>query len=113
MDNTLRDGLNLVAKEYVATQGLRKKESGVLVLSEFAGASVELKYAIRTNPYDRKSLKEGLLQALTMDLSDRRLRMQRLFDSVKYYNIDFWGEEFMHEIESIHFISEPADLVSA
>jgi glucosylglycerol-phosphate synthase len=109
----LRDGLNLVAKEYVATQGLRKDDSGVLVLSEFAGASVELKYAIRTNPYDRKSLKEGLLQALTMDLSDRRLRMQRLYDSVKYYNIDFWGEEFMGEIESIHSISEPADLVPA
>jgi len=98
----LRDGLNLVAKEYVATQGLRKDDSGVLLLSEFAGASVELKYALLTNPYDRKSLKEGLLQALTMNLADRRMRMKRLFESVKYYNIDFWGEGFLQEIENIH-----------
>lgn len=66
----LRDGLNLVAKEFVATQGLREEDSGVLLLSEFAGAAVELKYALLTNPYDRKSLREGLLQALTMDAGE-------------------------------------------
>lgn len=108
----LRDGLNLVAKEYVASQGFRMDDSGVLLLSEFAGASVELKYALLTNPYDRKSLKEGLLQALTMDLADRRMRMKRLFESVQYYNIDFWGEEFLQEIESIHTQKETADLMA-
>lgn len=97
----LRDGLNLVAKEYVAAQGLREDDAGVLLLSEFAGASVELKYALRTNPYDRQSLKEGLIQALKMESAERRLRMKRLFDSVKYYNINFWSEEFLHEIENI------------
>lgn len=95
----LRDGLNLVAKEYVATQGLREDDNGVLLLSEFAGASVELTYALRTNPYDVKSLKEGLLQALTMEPQERRMRMKRLYDSVRYYNIDFWSEEFLREIE--------------
>ena len=50
-----------MAKEYVAAQGLGNDDSGVLLLSEFAGASVELKYALLTNPYDMKSLKEGLL----------------------------------------------------
>jgi glucosylglycerol-phosphate synthase len=109
----LRDGLNLVAKEYVATQGLKKEESGVLLLSEFAGASVELKYALLTNPYDRKSLKEGLLQALTMDLSERQLRMKRLFESVKYFNIDFWGEEFLEEIENMHNEKEIAEIGTA
>ena len=109
----LRDGLNLVAKEYVATQGLRKDDSGVLLLSEFAGASVELKYALLTNPYDRKSLKEGLLQALTMNLADRRMRMKRLFESVKYYNIDFWGEGFLQEIENIHKEKEKSGIRTA
>jgi len=98
----LRDGLNLVAKEYAAAQGLRKDDCGVLLLSEFAGASVELKYALLTNPYDRKSLKEGLLHALTMDLADRKMRMKRLFDSVNYYNIDYWGDEFLQEMENCH-----------
>lgn len=97
----LRDGLNLVAKEYVAVQGLRDDDAGVLLLSEFAGASVELKYAVLTNPYDRQSLKEGLVQALTMDKSARQLRMKRLFDAVNYYNINFWSEEFMREIEQV------------
>lgn len=97
----LRDGLNLVAKEYVATQGLKKNGHGVLLLSEFAGASVELGYALRTNPYDRKSLREGLLQALVMDPAERQMRMKRLFDSVQYFDIDYWGNEFLEEIESI------------
>ena len=109
----LRDGLNLVAKEYVAVQGLKKKDSGVLLLSEFAGASVELKYALLTNPYDRKSLRAGLLHALTMDAADRRMRMKRLFESVHYYNINFWGEEFLQEIESIHTEKESAGMVTA
>jgi glucosylglycerol-phosphate synthase len=108
----LRDGLNLVAKEYVATQGLRKEDSGVLLLSEFAGASVELMYALLTNPYDRKSLREGLLQALTMNLKDRQMRMKRLFESVNYYNIDVWGKEFLEEIESLHKVKEKTKSMS-
>lgn len=109
----LRDGLNLVAKEYVAAQGLRDNDSGVLLLSEFAGASVELQYALLTNPYDLKSLKEGLLQALTMELPERRMRMKRLFDSVNYYNIDYWGEEFLKELESVHTENEIEDYTTA
>ncbi len=106
----LRDGLNLVAKEYVATQGLKKDDCGVLLLSEFAGASVELKYAVLTNPYDRQSLKEGLLQALKMERPERLLRMKRLFDSVKYYNINFWSDEFMQEIENINYSPEVTEV---
>jgi glucosylglycerol-phosphate synthase len=97
----LRDGLNLVAKEYVAVQGLKKENAGVLILSEFAGASVELGYAIRTNPYDRKSLKEGLLQALVMEQPERQMRMKRLYDSVKYFDIRFWSNEFIAELEAV------------
>src|SRR5699024_6870572 len=92
----LRDGLNLVAKEYVGVQGILKKD-GVLIISEFAGASVELSYALLTNPYDSKSLKETLLQALVMDPEEKSLHMQRLFETVKYYDIGYWGKDFMKE----------------
>lgn len=94
----LRDGLNLVAKEYVAVQGL-VKGTGALVLSEFAGASVELPYTILTNPYDMKSMKESLLKALVMPEDERASRIQRLYDQVKYYDIHYWGRDFVRELE--------------
>ncbi len=94
----LRDGLNLVAKEYVAVQGLKANPDGVLVLSEFAGASVELPYAVLTNPYDSQNLKESLLQAIEMPEADRVLRMKRLHEIVNLYDIDRWGNEFIEEL---------------
>ncbi|RZK47175.1 MAG: glucosylglycerol-phosphate synthase, partial [Pedobacter sp.] len=98
----LRDGLNLVAKEYVAVQGQKTGNKGVLVLSEFAGASVELGYAVRTNPYDRKSLKESLLHALVMEQPEREMRMRRLYDSVAHYDIEHWGNSFLEQLEIIN-----------
>ena len=97
----LRDGLNLVAKEFVAVQGLKERNKGVLVISEFAGVSVEMEYALRTNPYDKRSLREVLLQALLMEAEERDMRMGRLFDSVMYYDIDHWSDGFMQEMEAI------------
>lgn len=94
----LRDGLNLVAKEYVAAQGVIKGD-GALVLSEFAGASVELPYAILTNPYDMKSMKDSLLRALLMPKDERASRINRLYDQVKYYDIHYWGRDFVKELE--------------
>ena len=95
----LRDGLNLVAKEYIAVQGLKENPDGVLVLSEFAGASVELPYAVLTNPYDAQNMKESLLHAIHMDKNDRVLRMRRLYEIVSHYDIDRWGREFIQELE--------------
>lgn len=97
----LRDGLNLVAKEYIAVQGLTGNSHGTLIVSEFAGVSVELPYAIRTNPYDTKDLVHGLEQAILMDETEKKLRMERLFDVVNHYDIDDWGKTFMHELEKI------------
>ena len=91
----LRDGLNLVAKEYVAVRGLQEEPDGVLVISEFAGASVELPHAVRTNPYDGQSLKDGLYNALELDATERKLRMQRLFETVNYYDVQRWGKDFL------------------
>jgi glucosylglycerol-phosphate synthase len=91
----LRDGLNLVAKEYVAVQGQLADSAGTLILSEFAGSAVELHYAIPTNPYDTRSLKESLLHALTLEVEERKVRMQRLYQQVVHYDINFWAEDFM------------------
>lgn len=95
----LRDGLNLVAKEYIATKGLLNDFSGALVLSEFAGASVELPYAILTNPYDRKSMIESLLKALMMDEQEQAIRIQRSFEAVSHFDVEYWGKDFVQELE--------------
>ncbi len=95
----LRDGLNLVAKEYIAVQGLLENPFGALVISEFAGASVELPYAVRTNPYDIKDLKDSLLSALTLDTSERSLRIKRMFEIVKHYDVQRWGRDFLEGLE--------------
>jgi len=95
----LRDGLNLVAKEYIAVQGLQEQPFGALVISEFAGASVELPYAIRTNPYDNKDLKDSLLSALSLDAAERSLRIKRMFEIVKHYDVQRWGQDFLEGLE--------------
>ncbi len=95
----LRDGLNLVAKEYVAVKGLQEEPDGVLVISEFAGASVELPHAIRTNPYDGQSLKDSLHSALSLDATERKLRMQRLFETVNHYDVQRWGRDFLEGLK--------------
>ena len=93
----LRDGLNLVAKEYVATQG-HLGGNGVLVLSEFAGAAVELHGALLTNPYDAKSMEEVLYLALTLGEDDRTYRMMRMNAIVRSNDVHTWGEGFMRAV---------------
>ncbi|MEX2334942.1 MAG: glucosylglycerol-phosphate synthase [Pseudohongiella sp.] len=95
----LRDGLNLVAKEYVATQGLTDG-SGVLVLSEFAGAAAELRGAILTNPHDPREMAATCYLALVMQRAEARDRLQKLFDTVTYYDIELWGREFLEAVDA-------------
>lgn len=90
----LRDGLNLVAKEFVATQGLTRG-SGVLVLSEFAGAAAELKGALLTNPHDQRDLTHTLHGAIHMDAAEARDRLDQMFDIVRYNDNRHWGTSFM------------------
>ncbi|PWV51695.1 glucosylglycerol-phosphate synthase [Chitinophaga sp. S165] len=104
----LRDGLNLVAKEYVAVQGQSEGDKGVLLLSEFAGAAVELSYVILTNPYDPKALKENLLQALSLSREEKNLRMERLYEQVAHYDINYWAEDFMRQAFPGKVVTEPA-----
>ncbi len=90
----LRDGLNLVAKEYVAANHA-SGGAGALVLSEFAGAAAELHGALLTNPYDPRQMAEDLYDALTLPEAERRARMATMYDIVDANNIDYWGYEFL------------------
>jgi trehalose-6-phosphate synthase len=90
----LRDGLNLVAKEYVAAKVASGTE-GVLILSEFAGAAVELHGALLTNPYDASSMLDSLSHALTMDAGERRERLRRLAQIVEHNDVRRWGDDFL------------------
>jgi glucosylglycerol-phosphate synthase len=96
----LRDGLNLVAKEYVAAKA-HHGSSGVLVLSEFAGVAVEMHGALRTNPYDATSMRETLYRALTLDESERQDRMQRMAQIVQHHDHRKWGEEFLAAVTAV------------
>jgi glucosylglycerol-phosphate synthase len=90
----LRDGLNLVAKEFVAAQGLLGGR-GVLVLSEFAGAAAELKGALLTNPHDPVDMVQTCYVALNMPKAEAQDRLRELFDIVSYNDIRRWGDEFL------------------
>ena len=95
----LRDGLNLVAKEYIATQGMTDG-SGVLVLSEFAGAAAELRGPILANPHDRTELVKTCYLALTLKRDEARSRMREAYDVVKHNDITVWGDEFMSAVDA-------------
>lgn len=94
----LRDGLNLVAKEYVAAQGLTEG-SGVLVLSEFAGAAAELHGAVLTNPHDPHDLVEKCIYALEMSQIEAEARLRGLFDVVQHNDVHRWGQDFLDSVE--------------
>jgi trehalose 6-phosphate synthase len=93
--SSLHDGMNLVAKEYVASQAGR---DGVLVLSEFAGAARELADALIVNPYDIEQFAEAIRYGIEMDAAERRARMQRLFSQVEENNIYRWAASFLTEL---------------
>jgi alpha,alpha-trehalose-phosphate synthase [UDP-forming] len=85
---SLHDGMNLVAKEFVAT---RSDEEGVLILSLFAGASLELEDALIVNPYDTDQVADAIHYALEMDPHEKRERMRRMRRVVRHYNIYRWA----------------------
>lgn len=94
----IRDGMNLVAKEFVAT---RTDKKGVLILSEMAGASLELSGAILINPTDQRTLSAAIIQALTMDEQEQTQRMQMMQDRIRMYDIFKWTEDYMDQLDII------------
>ncbi|TJY61073.1 glucosylglycerol-phosphate synthase [Sinimarinibacterium sp. CAU 1509] len=95
----LRDGLNLVSKEFVAVQGMTGGR-GVLVLSEFAGAAAELKGAVLTNPHDPQDLASACYLALNMSRAEARTRMRQLFDIVSHFDNKRWGDDFLDAVHA-------------
>lgn len=93
----LRDGMNLVAKEYVAAQPAH--DPGVLVLSEFAGAAAEMQDgAIMVNPYDTRAMADGLERALVMPLSERKSRYESLMEILRKNDLSTWRDRFLSDL---------------
>ena len=92
----LRDGMNLVAKEYVAAQD--PDDPGVLVLSRFAGAAEQLKDALLINPYSMEETSEAIRTAIDMPLEERKARWERLNEVVKTANVEKWRENFVEAL---------------
>jgi trehalose 6-phosphate synthase len=95
---SLHDGMNLVAKEYVAA---RDDEDGVLVLSKFTGAATELLDALIVNPYDAEGVAEAIHQGLEMDHAERRMRMQRMRHYVMDHNIYRWAANILGDLREL------------
>ncbi len=98
MVTSLHDGMNLVAKEFVS---VRDDEGGVLILSQFAGASWELRDALLVNPYDLDGMAEAIRAAVEMSHDERRARMARMRESVREHNIYRWAGLLLTELQRI------------
>ena len=89
----LRDGMNLVAKEFIAAQD--PADPGVLVLSRFAGAAEQLKEALLVNPYDTDGTADTIQQALQMPLPERQARHQKLLQQIRERDVHWWRQSFL------------------
>jgi trehalose 6-phosphate synthase len=94
----LQDGMNLVAKEYVAAQN--PESPGVLVLSKFAGAARELDAALLVDPNDVEGVAQQILAALVMPRAERRARWQYMMDTLLRHSIHTWFAEFLQELKA-------------
>ncbi|MDF2156771.1 bifunctional alpha,alpha-trehalose-phosphate synthase (UDP-forming)/trehalose-phosphatase [Algoriphagus sp. CAU 1675] len=103
----LRDGMNLVCKEYVAS---RTDQTGVLILSEMAGASKELQDAILVNPNDQRGVVDAIYQALTMKLAEQKARVVSMQETLQKYDVFQWVKVFMDRVE--HVKGKQAELTS-
>ncbi len=101
---SLHDGMNLVAKEYIAA---RSDEQGALILSRFTGASHELPDAFIVNPYDTRELSRTIQRAMEMPPAERRLRMQRMRATVRENNVYRWAANLIGELAGIRLEERP------
>jgi trehalose 6-phosphate synthase len=89
----MRDGMNLVAKEYVAAQDA--DDPGVLILSRFAGAADEFRAALLVNPYDPDAVGAAIARAMEMPLAERKSRHAELYAALLRNDISLWGDRFL------------------
>lgn len=94
----LRDGLNLVAKEYIVAH---EGKDGVLVLSEFVGAAVELPEAILTNPYSTTLMDEAIERALAMPEAEQQERMAKMYHTVTTYDVKYWADRLLDKFKNL------------
>jgi trehalose 6-phosphate synthase len=97
----LRDGMNLVAKEYVAAQD--PADPGVLVLSRFAGAARQMEGALIVNPYDVEAVAEALQFAFDMPLEERQGRWRVMMDQLRERDVDAWRDDFVETLTAAPF----------
>lgn len=95
---SLHDSMNLVAKEYIAA---RDDENGVLILSQFAGASRDLKDALIINPHSTEEISEAINRAINMSFAEQRRRMKIMRNSVKDYNVYRWAAELIKAVANL------------
>lgn len=101
----LRDGMNLVAKEYVAAQD--PADPGVLILSRFAGAAEQMTDALLINPFSQEDIADSIRQALAMDKAERIRRFESLMASIEASNVTRWREGFVSALKAIAAVSPP------
>lgn len=94
----LRDGMNLVAKEYVAA---KRDSPGVLILSEMAGAAAELKEALIINPNDVEEIEGALVDAMLMPVAEQKRRMERMQKTISVQSVNKWASDFVTELDVI------------
>lgn len=94
----LRDGLNLVAKEYIASQN---GDPGVLILSEFAGAAVELTESVNVNPYSERSMDAAIDAALDMKHDERKARIEKMKERVWTWDVEHWAHHVRDRFEAL------------
>lgn len=108
----LRDGMNLVAKEYIACQ---VENEGVLILSEMAGAAAELNEALIINPFDNIEIAEAIYNALEMNPEEKHIRLERMKNRISTYNVFTWAFDFFNQtyvtkeeqkLRSVRFINK-------
>ncbi|WP_457642121.1 alpha,alpha-trehalose-phosphate synthase (UDP-forming) [Persephonella sp.] len=91
--NSIKDGMNLVAKEYIASQ---VEDKGALILSEFTGAAAELRdFACLVNPYDIEGCADALYRVLSKDSEEKRYKMKKMREHIKHYDISWWGNTIL------------------
>ncbi|HUM90835.1 MAG TPA: trehalose-6-phosphate synthase, partial [Candidatus Competibacter sp.] len=102
--SSLHDGMNLVAKEFVAA---KPNLEGILILSEFAGAARELSDALIINPYDTEQFAEAIRRALEMAPEERRERMRRMLRQIEENNIYRWAANFLADLTAAPIPAAP------
>ncbi len=101
----LRDGLNLVAKEFIAS---RLNHDGVVILSEFAGVAWQLPEAILVNPYSEEEMSDAIDRAIQLPKDEQQQRMRRMQDRIRAQDFSWWTEEFLRAMEKIRSADVPA-----